>query len=287
MKTVVDNIRERRYFAKGYVDMHVHTKASDGSYYPRHVVTGAYKKGIKIISITDHDTVDGVVEAAERAQNLGMEFHTGIEMTTDIILPYYYKNGGMIKKPLKTELHILGYDIDTENELVREFCNKTACFRKNYNVRVMEFFKKKYGIGVDEIGRQYIKGYLGKPQIAEAFQKTGTIENIDEIREKIFNEPDFLGIPRKRILANDAVKIIREAKGEAVLAHPSRIKYIGQRESQDFFLNVDLILHQLISCGVVGLECAYLRHTDAEKNKFLDLADKYDLIPTRGTDFHS
>ena len=287
MKTVINNIRDRKHFVDRYVDMHMHTTASDGSYCPRHVIKGAYKKGIRVISITDHDNVGGVLEASKTANKLGMEFHTGIEMTTDIIIGNYYKNGQLVGKPLKTELHILGYDIDTEDEAVNEFCNKTALFRADYNLKIMNFLKEKYGVGPDEIGRKYIKGYLGKPQIAEAFQKTGTIKTIDEIQERVFNDTEFLSITKERIMAYEAIKIIREAGGEAVLAHPGRIKYIGQRESEDFFLNVEIILKELMSYGIEGLECVYLRHTDAEKYRFLKLAEKYKLIPTRGTDFHS
>lgn len=287
MKTVIKNIKDRKHFVDRYVDMHMHTTASDGSYCPGNVITGAYKKGIRVISITDHDNIGGVPEAAERANTLGMEFHTGIEMTTDIVMPDYYKNGQLTGHPLKTELHILGYDIDTENAAVVEFCNKTASFRADYNLKVMNYLKEQYGVGADEIGRQYIRGYLGKPQIAEAFQNTGIITTIDEIQEKVFSNPEYLGITKERVMADEAVKIICQAGGEAVLAHPGRIKYIGQRESEDFFLNVELILQQLISYGAIGLECIYLRHTDAEKHRFMKLADKYNLIPTRGTDFHS
>lgn len=287
MKTVIRNEKDREHFIDRYVDMHMHTTASDGSYQPWSVIRGAYKKGIKVSSITDHDSVAGVLEASDTAQSLGIEFHTGIEMTTDILLSDYYIGGDLVGCPLQTELHILGYDIDIHNEGIVRFCQTTACLRENYNLRVMEYLEKTYGVTKEDIGVQYIKGYLGKPQIAEAFQKTGTMESIDEIRRKVFGSKDFLKIKKQRLMAKEAVEIIRAAGGHAVLAHPGRVKYIGARESQDMFLNIELILKQLLDYGISGLECVYLRHTDPEKKRFLDLAKKYDLIPTRGTDFHS
>ena len=287
MKTILKNKKDRKHFIDQHVDMHMHTTASDGSYRPGELVRGAHKKGVNVLSITDHDNVDGVQEAYETAQQLAIEFHTGIEMTTDIILPDHYKDGKLTGEPLKTELHILGYDIDTQNEKVLEFCQQTALYRQAYNWKVMSFLLEQYGVGPDDIGREYIKGYLGKPQIARAFQETHTMDTISEIRNKVFANPDFLAIEKERIMADKAVKIIREAGGESVLAHPGRIKHIGERESQDFFKNVELILQQLVEYGLVGLESVYLTHTDAEKKRFLNLTDKYNLIPTRGTDFHS
>ena len=287
MKTILKDEKDRKHFIGRYVDMHMHTTASDGSYSPKTVIGAACRKGVKVISITDHDSVAGVEEAYKKAQELSMEFHTGIEMTTDIIIPNYYKDGALTGQPLKTELHILGYDIDTENKKVLEFCHQTALYRQAYNLKVMLYLLDHYGVRPRDIGGQYIKGYLGKPQIAEAFQNTGTMETIDEIREKVFQCPEFLAIEKERIMADIAVKIINQAGGHAVLAHPGRIKYIGERESQDFFRNVDLILKELLKYGITGLECVYLRHTDAEKRRFLKLAEKYNLIPTRGTDFHN
>ena len=287
LKTELKCTNERRHFIDRYVDMHMHTTASDGSYHPWQVIKGAYKKGIKVISVTDHDSVAGVLEANDTAVSLGMEFHTGIEMTTDILLPDYYIGGELVGHPILTELHILGYDIDTDNKKVLDFCHKTAFLREDYNLRIMEYLEEKYGVTKDDIGRQYIKGYLGKPQIAEAFQKTGTMETIDEIKEKIFTSKEFLKIKKNRLMAETAIEAIRDAGGEAVLAHPGRVKFIGARESQDFFMNMGLILEQLKGYGLKGLECVYLRHTDPEKKRFLDLSKKYHLIPTRGTDFHS
>ena len=287
MKTNLSDINDRQHFIDRYVDMHMHTTASDGSYHPWQVIRGAYKKGIKVISVTDHDTVAGVLEANDTAVSLGMEFHTGIEMTTDILLPDYYIGGELVGRPLLTELHILGYDIDTTNEKVLDFCHKTAFLREEYNLRIMEYLEENYGVTKDDIGRQYIKGYLGKPQIAEAFQATGVMESIDEIKAKVFTSKSFLKIKKDRLMAETAIQAINDAGGEAVLAHPGRVKYIGARESQDFFMNMNLILQQLIKYGAKGLECVYLRHTDPEKKRFLDLAKKYDLMPTRGTDFHS
>ena len=287
MKTVLLDENDKRHFVDRYVDMHMHTTASDGSYHPWQVIRGAYKKGIKVISVTDHDSVAGVLEANDIAQSLGMEFHTGIEMTTDILLPDYYIGGELVGHPLLTELHILGYDIDTANKKVDDFCRKTALLREDYNLRIMEYLEKTYGITKEDIGVQYIKGYLGKPQIAEAFQKTGVMETVDEIREKVFTSKDFLKIKKERLMAETAIETIIDAGGEAVLAHPGRVKYIGARESQDFFMNMGLILDQLMDYGLKGLECVYLRHTDPEKKRFLDLSKKYNLIPTRGTDFHS
>ena len=287
MKTVLLDENDKRHFVDRYVDMHMHTTASDGSYHPWQVIRGAYKKGIKVISVTDHDSVAGVLEANDIAQSLGMEFHTGIEMTTDILLPDYYIGGELVGHPLLTELHILGYDIDTANKKVDDFCRKTALLREDYNLRIMEYLEKTYGITKEDIGVQYIKGYLGKPQIAEAFQKTGVMETVEEIREKVFTSKDFLKIKKERLMAKTAIETIIDAGGEAVLAHPGRVKYIGARESQDFFMNMGLILDQLMDYGLKGLECVYLRHTDPEKKRFLDLSKKYNLIPTRGTDFHS
>lgn len=267
-------ISDRCSWTADNIDLHMHTTFSDGSYTPEEVISWKAAEGISVMSITDHDNAEGTAEGETAALRLGVEFHPGIEFTAG-----FGKYGD-------TELHILGYDIDPGDSGIREACRVTAGMRRERNVRLMELIDMKYRVTPDDIGRKYIVGYLGKPQIAEAFVKKGIAESAEEATDMIIRSGLTGSVKKDRIPADEIIRIIKAAGGTAVLAHPGRIKNIGRRESEEFYRKTEAIVLQLKAWGLDGMEAVYRSHSHAEEMCFCEMAEKHGLIVTRGTDFH-
>lgn len=253
-------------------DLHMHSWCSDGEDSPTQVVRWAKEQGIQEIALTDHDNTDGVAEAMKEAGIQGILFHTGIEFSTEI--------QGHI------ELHILGYDIDIENSVLQEACQKIREKRNRRNEKMMTLLHQKFGITREAIIQREGQSFIGKPVMARALVREGCVKSYSEAFEKVFETEEFKKIKKEKISAFEAIDIIKEAGGMAVLAHPGIIKNIGPRQSDQFRGNFENILEELVEAGLDGLECIYRKHFDEENSYFVKCAEKHSILITEGSDYH-
>ncbi len=253
-------------------DFHIHTYYSDGLDSPYDAVKWAYEGAKTEIAITDHDNVSGVSEAFLAAEEFGIKIHTGIEFSTE------EKRG--------IGLHILGYDIDITNKKLLESCEYIKELRNKRNDKIINLLKKYYDIDYEDILAMTPTGYIGKPVIARALVSKGFIKDKAEAFEKIFSREEFKKIKKEKILAVEAIGIIKGAGGKAVLAHPGLIRGIGARESQEFFNNFNILIDELIKLGIDGIECTYKKHSEIENETFHRIAKEKKLIATVGSDYH-
>ncbi len=257
---------------KGYTkDLHIHTYYSDGSSSPYEAVKWAVDGGMTEIAITDHDNVNGVPAAYSAAKQLGVKFHTGIEFSTE--------EAGI-------GLHILGYDIDIDNKLLLEKCEEISLMRARRNDKMITLLQQKFEINREDILKMTPTGYIGKPVMARALVAKGCIPQEGYAFEHIFGEPEFRKLKKEKISAREAVAIINGAGGKAVLAHPGLIRGLGQRESEEFFSNFQVLLDRIKSYGLEGLECIYRKHSEYEDEKFENIAKEANLLVTIGSDYH-
>ena len=150
----------------GLIDLHVHTKASDGTMTPAEVVAHAVEKGLRAIAITDHDTVDGVDEAARAGRELDLEVIPGVEVSVD------YNNG---------EMHILGYFIDVQNPELHKNLDLLRQYRDERNPRIVEKLRSLgFDITMDEIVEAAAGGVVGRPHFAAVMQKKGYVNSLDQ-----------------------------------------------------------------------------------------------------------
>jgi len=243
----------------GNSDLHVHTNYSDGTMSPEAVVDEAIRLGISTISITDHDTVEGVVAACQYGQGKNLNIIPGLELSSYL-------------SPL--EVHILGYFIDIHNVSLQKIL-KVA--HEDRLKRIYAIAEKLRGLHVDidpqEIFTLAGKGSPGRMHVAEVIWKHGYCNTILESFSKYIGDHGPAYVPKKTLTPQQAIELIREAGGVAVLAHPG----LSQR---------DHVIEDLVKYGLQGIEVYYPSHTPQAVKKYQKIAKKYNLVETGGSDFH-
>ena len=242
-------------------DLHIHSNASDGRYSPAEIVRMAANAGLTVMALTDHDTVDGLVPAlAAAAEFPALTVIPGIELSTDT-------NSG--------EVHVLGYFIDYNDS---EFRTSLERMRNSRSNRADKMVAKLNELGcnvdlerVKEIGG---KGALGRAHVAQALLEKGYVSSFKEAFTKYIGHecPAYVG--REKLTPSEAVKLILKANGLPVMAHPFTSTH------------PDIVIRDLKQVGLVGIEVYYAGYFSAEVEVLLNMAIKYDLVPTGGTDYH-
>ena len=242
-----------------YIDLHVHTTYSDGSFSPEEVVRHAKRLGFAAIGIADHDEVGGVTEAAWFGRSEGLEIVPGVEITTAFA---------------GKEIHILGYLMDHNNRRLRE---KLQEARQNRFKRMQNMVDKLEGLGVrirlSAIRKLAGHGSLGRLHLARALFDEKLVDTVQEAFDIYIGMGKPAYVKKPRMKASEAIELITSAGGVPTLAHPKLIR-------------IDDKIHELVSCGLRGLEVFYAKHTDEETEKYLGIADKFGLLVTGGSDCH-
>lgn len=255
------------------VDFHIHTTASDGEATPTEIVKRAKELGYDIIAITDHDNTDGLREAMIAAEALELKVVPGIEIA--------------VVTEEGRGLHMLGYHIDPDNPELKEFLAGMIENRKKRNSRLFEVLQEMgYDISQDdiEVGKN---SFVGKPLIARALVRKGYISTMKEaFGPKILGSPMCREVVKVKPLAGEAIDVILKAGGTPVLAHPIQTRGVGVPGSEEFYENMDRIIGRLKKQGLKGLECFHPDQDFSQSMRFIEMAEKYHLHITRGSDFH-
>jgi len=251
-----------RYEGQQRLDLHTHSTASDGVYAPRILVRLASVVGLDCIALTDHDSTEGVDEALAAGEPIGLSVIPGIEVNTD--LP---KGQG--------EAHVLGYFVAREEPAFQATLRFLREARAQRGERIVANLREA-GVEISwERVREIAQGSVGRPHVAQALIEAGYAQNTQDAFDRYLvpGKPGYL--PRFRLPAEDAVRLIRSAFGVPVLAHPAGIPDLEER-----------LLPSLVAVGLQGLECYYGRYDDATVEWLVGLANRYGLIPTGGSDYH-
>ena len=239
------------------VDLHLHSTASDGQFSPAELVAMALERGLLVIALTDHDTTEGVDEALEAAKGTGLEVIPGIELSTDVP---------------QEEVHLLGYYLDHHNPAFQE---KLRAMRDARRQRAKRMLAKLAALGLplewERIAELAGGGTIGRPHIAQAMVERGYVTSTEEAFARYIGRNGPAYVERYKLSPLEAIRLIKEAGGLPVLAHPIKV--------------LDL-LPSLVNGGLVGLEVYYNNYSEEEIEELARLARKFDLIPTGGSDFH-
>lgn len=246
------------------IDLHIHSTFSDGVLKPSEVVNLAKKQGLTAIAITDHDTAAGTAEAAERGRALGIEVITGIEISS--------WHGD-------TSMHILGYCFDHEDKEFNSRLQLLQDGRETRNARILEKLNR-LGIRVDisELLQYSEYGQTGRPHIARLLVDKGVSKTIDLAFKHYLGRGAAAYAERFRFSAKDAIAMIREAGGVAVLAHPASL--------DPTLRTIPGLLKELCSVGLEGVEVYYPAHSRKTVKALLKMAEEFGLLVTGGSDFH-
>ena len=249
--------------SKILVDMHLHTTASDGSFSPSEVVQKVKTSGVKVFSLTDHDTTKGVHEVEDDIPE-GMEFFKGIEFSC---------KAGDIK------CHILGYSYDDDHpDFMKALAAAEAKREDKLAIRI-EHLREVDGIELtaDEIAELEAIPSAGKPHIANILMRRG----IPGTRTEIINRYLEFGV-ESRIPAELAIRAIKSSGGVAIWAHPLGGENEEHMDREEF----EAKLKVLQAIGIEGLECFYSRYDEVETAMLLDVAESRGLLVSGGSDFH-
>lgn len=245
-----------------YVDLHTHSTASDGLYSPNELLQRAKEAGLRVLALTDHDTTDGIAEAAEAAHQLDIEFIPGIELNTDI-------KGG--------EVHVLGYFPEFERPAFQAIIKTLRDARERRGQRMVEQLNE-HGIHISwERVRAIAQGAVGRPHVARALIEAGYVQSVGEAFDTYIGKGGVGYVPRHHLSSVDAVRLIDSANGLPVIAHPLNLPGLAKLREE---------LSELCAAGMVGLETYYGPYTPENERELLALANTYHLIPTGGSDFH-
>ncbi len=246
------------------IDLHIHSTYSDGVLMPAELVDLAKSQGLSAISITDHDTADGAGEAIQRGLEKGIEVISGIEISS--------WHGD-------TSMHILGYLFRSDDEQFNSRLQLLQQGRETRNIRIIENLNK-LGITVElEELLQYSEyGQTGRPHIARLLVDKGIAKTVDLAFKYYLGRGAAAYAERFRFSARDAIAMIREAGGVAVLAHPSSL--------DPSLRSTPSLLKDLHKVGLNGVEVYYPSHSSKAVKALLKMAGDIGLLITGGSDFH-
>ncbi len=243
----------------GFVDLHLHTLHSDGISTPAEVIALARRARLTAVAITDHDTVEALEPAARAAGEAGIEFVPGIELSSS--------DGN-------SDVHILGYFLDPETPGLADELRLLRDGRYLRAQRTVELLDQM-GAGVEFERVIEIAGPapIGRPHIAEALVEAGHAASLDEAFERFigYHAPAF--VPKRALDPGGAVELIRRAGGVAVLAHPGSLRR-------------DDLIPGLVRRGLGGIEVWHPKHDEGRVRRYREIAERYDLAITGGSDFH-
>jgi len=248
-----------------YVDLHLHTTASDGVMTPTEIVKYAKAKGLRAIAITDHDTIEGLEEGLAEAGKIDLEVIPGIEISAE------HSSGSM---------HLLGYFIDIYHPLLHERLGYLQKARGERNPKMVE---KLNQLGIEITYEEVLKasggGQVGRPHFAQVLMEKKYVRNFQEAFERFLRKGAPAYVDKLRFTPKEALHFINEVKGVAVLGHPNTLGMNGYSELENLLL-------KLIGSGLRGIEVYYPEHSPLEIAQYKNLAERYGLLMTGGTDYH-
>ena len=242
-----------------FADLHLHTNFSDGTYTPEELTAHGKRLGFRALALTDHDTVEGCARMAAACAQDGIEFIAATELTAEL-------DG--------CELHLLGYYLDTANP---KLLVELARFQEVRQSRIREMVQRiqKLNVPLQEETVFAIANCRspGRPHVARALVKQGLCHNLDEAFDRFLKKGKPAWVPKFKMSALDAIELVHQAGGVAVMAHPGLNK-------------CDDLIPALTDCGLDGLECYHTKHAWAEAEHYLKIAEQERLLVTGGSDCH-
>ena len=249
---------------KKLIDLHTHSIYSDGSMTPSELVCHAKEEGLCAISLTDHDTIDGVGEALEKGKETGLEVVPGIEFS--------------VKS--ETETHILGYYINTKARVLQEVLPEIRRVRKERSLEIEENLKVQ-GIDVsyEEALKLAPRGLVGRAHFGRVMTEKGYTKSVKEAFDLYLSSGKKGYSSHQYLTDEEAIKVIKESGGAAFVAHLHLIRK-PDNELYEY-------LKKLKTAGLDGIEGYYTEYTDKMQMTYHKMARELSLGFSGGTDFHA
>ncbi|AMW32645.1 PHP domain-containing protein [Fervidobacterium islandicum] len=255
------------------LDLHTHTTASDGTLRPMELIQKAKLIGLEVLAITDHDTVSAFHQVDDSAfKDPKLLLVRGVEISAEY--------------PTDS-LHILGYNF-RDSEKVEKVLNELIEYRNKRNELILEKMNQHgFNVTMEEL-KQIAKGKaVGRPHFARLMVEKGYVQSLDEAFQKYLKDGGLFFVEKKRLKPEEAIDLIKEAGGIAILAHP----YQMLRDGKPYPIapgveSLEDLIRYLVSKGLDGIEAYYSTHMPGQIEELLYIAEKYNLLITAGSDFH-
>lgn len=249
---------------KEYIDLHIHTMYSDGDKTPKQIIEMAKKIGLTTIAITDHNIVSGI-KTLTKEDIKGIEFIPGVELSA---------------KTEKARMHILGYGININDKRLNEKLDDRVDVK---NILLYcRYLEKLFNIYFSQVDINELisrRGNIGRPEIAKLLIKYRFAKDIDEAFDKYLNPMmEECRDLKAGYTKEECIKMILEAGGIPVLAHPISLKLTEEELIEE--------IKYLKSIGLKGIETKHIHHTPEYTKMLEKIADDLDLLKTGGTDYH-
>lgn len=241
------------------IDLHTHSNASDGSFPPARVVAMAEANGVGVLSLTDHDTLEGIPEARARAQEAGIRLIPGVELSVT-------EEGA--------DVHLLAYGFDPNAAGLR---SAVAGYRDGRRERARKILARLKGLGIriplEDVEAIADGAAIGRPHVAEALLGGGFVETFDEAFQRYLGHHAPAYVPKQVVTLEQSSAIVRDAGGVVILAHPGT-------------LNRDHLIPRWTRRGLDGIEVWHSRHDPIAVARYQGFAQLHGLLMTGGSDFH-
>ncbi len=242
-----------------HIDLHLHSTCSDGTFTPREVVRRAADAGLSLISLTDHDSTEGVSAAQAEGERLGVEVVPGTELSAQA-------DG--------TDVHILGYFIDPNHP------DLIACLETYRNARllraeriVIKLNRMGLRVSMEQVLARAGSGSIGRPHIADVMMEEGLVFTVDEAFHRYlgYSKPAYQS--KHSLSPLRAIQVIRAAGGLACLAHPGLYRR-------------DDLISSMVSDGLDGIEVRHTKHNASQVARYSKIARRHNLLCSGGSDCH-
>lgn len=242
-----------------FVDLHLHSTASDGTLSPQQLVQLASKLNLRTIAVTDHDSVEGITPARRAGTKTGVEVIPAVELSSDL-------DG--------RDIHFLGYFIDYKNKWLEDHLERLRQARYERALKMVEKLKE---IGLEipfqEVLETAGRGAVGRSHLATVMVRRGYIHSIQEAFDRYIGRDSPCYVEKYNYSCQDVINIIKKINGISVLAHPG-------------LSHVDNCIPEFINYGLIGLEIYHSEHSPEQVKHYRKLAKNYKLIVTGGSDCH-
>lgn len=247
-----------------YVDLHVHSNASDGTFTPTQVVEAALTAGLSAMALTDHDTVAGVSEAIEASRGTSLELIPGTELSC------VYQG---------TEIHILGLYINWQDPLLCESLEQVRLVREKRNMEMLKRFQEAgFPITIEELNGGNPDTVITRAHFAKVLTQKGYAKDMSAAFKKYLQYGGPYCIKKEEMTPERAMELLTHADAIPVLAHPMQYHF-GYQQVED-------LLNYLKAMGLKGVEVYHPSSNQCQSGKLLNLANRLQLCPTGGSDFH-
>ncbi len=247
-----------------YIDLHVHSNASDGTYAPAKLVEYALQKKLSAFALTDHDTISGIESAIYSAKNTFLNVIPGVELSTT----YHSK-----------DVHILGLFIDYTSEWLINQLNELNNLRSKRNVLMCDLLSKEgFHISMAKLHEKFGDTVITRAHFARYLLDEGYINSMKEAFDKYIDKGAPCYVPKVKCTPNEAIDIIKKAGGVPILAHPLLYHFTSEE--------LEELIIFLKNNGLEGIEAIYSLNEGNDEKNMLSLAQKHRLIVTGGSDFH-